>query len=83
VQMWLGHHSPAFTLAVYVHLLTDDLPDPDFLDALTQRRDTKHASPPGTTDAPVIELAPARHRRRTAARFDPGQRNTRLRSSRT
>jgi integrase len=35
VQMWLGHHSPAFTLAVYVHLLPDDLPDPDFLDALT------------------------------------------------
>ena len=33
--MWLGHHSPAFTLATYVHLLTDDLPDPSFLDALT------------------------------------------------
>ena len=31
-QMWLGHHSPAFTLATYVHLLPDDLPDPDFLD---------------------------------------------------
>jgi integrase len=26
VQMWLGHHSPAFTLATYVHLLPDDLP---------------------------------------------------------
>jgi hypothetical protein len=25
----LGHHSPAFTLATYVHLLPDDLPDPD------------------------------------------------------
>ena len=34
-QMWLGHHSPAFTLATYVHLLPDDLPDPGFLDALT------------------------------------------------
>ena len=34
VQLWLGHHSPAFTLAVYVHLSTDDLPDPVFLDAL-------------------------------------------------
>ncbi len=45
VQMWLGHHSPAFTLAVYVHLLADDLPDPDFLDALTQRRETKRARP--------------------------------------
>jgi hypothetical protein len=27
--------TPAFTLAVYVHLLADDLPDPDFLDMLT------------------------------------------------
>jgi integrase len=35
VQMWLGHHSPAFTLATYVHLLPDDLPDPSFLDLLT------------------------------------------------
>jgi integrase len=36
VQMWLGHHSPAFTLATYVHLLPDDLPDPGFLDRLTR-----------------------------------------------
>jgi integrase len=35
VQMWLGHHSPAFTLWTYVHLLPDDLPDPSFLDNLT------------------------------------------------
>lgn len=35
VQMWLGHHSPAFTLSVYVHLLSDDLPDASFLDAVT------------------------------------------------
>lgn len=32
VQVWLGHHSPAFTLATYVHLLPDDLPDAAFLD---------------------------------------------------
>lgn len=38
VQVWLGHHSPAFTLATYVHLLPDDLPAPDFLDELTERR---------------------------------------------
>ena len=25
VQRWLGHHSPAFTLATYVHLLDEDL----------------------------------------------------------
>jgi integrase len=34
VQAWLGHHSPAFFLSVYVHLLPDDLPDPSFLDRL-------------------------------------------------
>jgi len=28
VQRWLGHHSPAFTLSVYVHLLDDDLGGP-------------------------------------------------------
>jgi hypothetical protein len=33
--MWLGHHPPAFTLATYVHLLPDDLPDASFLDAVT------------------------------------------------
>jgi integrase len=27
VQVWLGHHSAAFTLSTYVHLLNDDLPD--------------------------------------------------------
>jgi integrase len=34
VQLWLGHHSPAFTLSTYVHLLPDDTPEVDFLDAL-------------------------------------------------
>lgn len=28
VQRWLGHHSPAFTLATYVHLLDEDLGGP-------------------------------------------------------
>lgn len=28
VQRWLGHHSPSFTLASYVHLLPEDLPEP-------------------------------------------------------
>jgi hypothetical protein len=36
--MWLGHHSPAFTLETYVHLLPDDLPEPTFLDVTTQRK---------------------------------------------
>jgi integrase len=42
VQVWLGHHSPAFTLATYVHLLPDDLPAADslaFLDITEYRRE--------------------------------------------
>ena len=35
VQGWLGHHAASFTMDTYVHLLPDDLPDPDFLDGLT------------------------------------------------
>lgn len=34
VQVWLGHHSPAFTLERYVHLLPDDLPAAATLDGL-------------------------------------------------
>jgi integrase len=33
VQRWLGHHSPAFTLAIYVHLLNNDLGEPLALSA--------------------------------------------------
>ena len=32
VQRWLGHHSPAFTLARYVHLLSDSVGEPLELD---------------------------------------------------
>jgi integrase len=34
VQAWLGHHSPAFTLEVYGHLMDDGLGDAEFLDAV-------------------------------------------------
>jgi hypothetical protein len=36
VQLWLGHHSAAFTLQTYVHLLPDDLPEPEFFDTETE-----------------------------------------------
>ncbi len=36
VSRFLGHHSPAFTLKVYVHLLRDDLPEPTFLDSIVE-----------------------------------------------
>jgi integrase len=32
VQLLLGHHSAAFTLETYIHLLPEDLPSLDFLD---------------------------------------------------
>ena len=35
VQRWLGHHSPAFTLATYVHLLDGDIGAPLALAAVT------------------------------------------------
>lgn len=54
VQLWLGHHSPAFTLATYVHLLPDDMPDVDFLDALVVARPVEVEE-----DADVVELAVA------------------------
>jgi integrase len=28
VQKWLGHHSAAFTLETYIHLLSDELDAP-------------------------------------------------------
>ena len=34
VQAWLGHHKASFTLDVYVHLLSDELPEAAFFDAL-------------------------------------------------
>lgn len=34
VQIWLGHHSLAFTLEAYVHLMSDDPPDRKILDAV-------------------------------------------------
>jgi integrase len=45
VQKFLGHHSPAFTLATYVHLLPDDLPEPPFFDDLAFIFDDQAAMP--------------------------------------
>lgn len=38
VQLWLGHHSPAFTVARYIHLMPDDLPDAPELVAIAPLR---------------------------------------------
>jgi hypothetical protein len=52
VQVWLGHHSPAFTLATYVHFLADDLPDASFLDDVTARGNKEATSPTETLFRP-------------------------------
>jgi integrase len=81
VQMWLGHHSPAFTLAVYVHLLADDLPDPDFLDTLTGPERREEAAPSEVAEqAAVLDLTQAQRTGRPTHRFASGQRRRRLRS---
>jgi integrase len=53
VQVWLGHHSPAFTLATYVHFLDDDLPDASFLDDVTGGGNTTVISPTESASRPV------------------------------
>jgi integrase len=55
VQVWLGHHSPAFTLATYVHLLADDLPEPWFLDEVTAERTDPAGA--GLADCVVCEVS--------------------------
>jgi integrase len=54
VQMWLGHHSPAFTLETYVHLLPDDLPDAGFLDRITPLATNLE---PSTTSRAVLSMS--------------------------
>jgi hypothetical protein len=44
--VWLGHHSPAFTLATYVHFLADDLPDVSFFDDVTSGATKRPPGPP-------------------------------------
>jgi hypothetical protein len=50
--VWLGHHSPAFTLATYVHFLADDLPDASFLDDVTGGGNNGATSPAETASRP-------------------------------
>jgi hypothetical protein len=43
VQLWLGHSSPSFTIATYVHLLPDDLPQVDVFAAGGNQVGTRQA----------------------------------------
>lgn len=51
VQRWLGHHSPSFTLSVYVHLVPSDLPSAEGFDRLL-------GAMPGATRATEINRTP-------------------------
>lgn len=55
VQAWLGHHSPAFTLETYVHLLPQDLPEPSSVGvaALAGGRAWRPAGDPLATLSPL------------------------------
>jgi integrase len=55
VQRWLGHHSAAFTLATYVHLLDDDLGDPLSLNPRPEKPkvDDESANKVRTSPTPV------------------------------
>lgn len=58
VQRWLGHHSPAFTLNTYVHLLGDERPEPLDLDAeLAQGGNRVATSPPFAPAGPEDVIA--------------------------
>jgi integrase len=48
VQMFAGHHSPAFTLERYCHLLPDDLPEPPVLPEMETHEGATH----GQQDTP-------------------------------
>lgn len=58
VQVWLGQGSPAFTLATYVHLGADDLPDPSFFDVPWENRERTDPTKPAET--PIPAAAPQR-----------------------
>lgn len=60
-QVWLGHHSPAFTLAVYVHLMSDDLPGSVFDEEPPEGGNTVEAGPTETSrngDRPAEPATP-------------------------
>jgi integrase len=54
VQRWLGHHSPAFTLATYVHLLDGDVGEALAIDLSAN---TVQTDPTPSSDTPAEAIA--------------------------
>lgn len=59
-QRLLGHHSPAFTLSVYVHLLPDDMPDVAYLDDVMTGGQTERQTRRSQTGPDRISPEPAK-----------------------
>jgi integrase len=55
VQRWLGHHSAAFTLATYVHLLGDTMGEPLDL-ALELQGDNKVTTQEAKTEQTAVAV---------------------------
>jgi hypothetical protein len=55
VQRWLGHHSPSFTLATYVHLLDRDIGEPLALPNVLTQVQTDPTPTHATTTDPGFE----------------------------
>jgi hypothetical protein len=56
VQTWLGHHSAAFTLSVYGHMLSDELPDADFWDTPGRSTPIDAQRPPAEMTSLAVEF---------------------------
>jgi integrase len=54
VQRWLGHHSPAFTLATYVHLLDEDVGEPLSIARRERERANRVQTCPTPLDATMV-----------------------------
>ena len=59
VQLVVGHHSPAFTLGAYVHLLPDDLPEPPYEQLAERAADPADRSGDEVREDPVANVARA------------------------
>lgn len=74
VQLWLGHHSPAFTLATYVHLLPEDV---RLVDVLAQGGNQAGRDQPRPGEIPPRWSRP---KRRSRAECQPGRDQPRSRA---
>ena len=56
-QLWLGHHDPGFTARTYVHLDSDDLPDPGIFDSYFPNVGAAPGAEPATEEQGRVALS--------------------------